>query len=142
MRGTDSALLAASAPTNFGAMGIESDGDLTKVNLLDGNTPQTADHTAAIAAIPTTAMRGTDGANTTTPPTAIQNADALLNRDMGAVSDTNSRTPLNALRWIRNRFTIIGSVLSVKKEDDSTEAWASTLSTDATADPITGSDPA
>lgn len=34
VRGTDSALLASSAPTNFGALGIESDGDITKVNLV------------------------------------------------------------------------------------------------------------
>jgi len=36
-------------------------------------------------------------------PTATENADALLNRDMSAVSDTNSRSPLNALRLLRNR---------------------------------------
>jgi hypothetical protein len=42
-------------PPNFPAMGIEADGDLTKVNLLDGHTAQTADHTAAIADIPTVA---------------------------------------------------------------------------------------
>lgn len=75
-------------------------------------------------------------------PTAIENADALLNRDMSAVSDTNSRSPLNALRQIRNKWTISGATLSVKKEDDSTEAWSSTLSTDSGADPVTGSDPA
>lgn len=40
-------------PANFNEMGIESDGDLTKVNTLDGHTAQTADHTAGIADIPT-----------------------------------------------------------------------------------------
>lgn len=50
MRGTDSALLASSAPTNFGALGIESDGDITKVNLLDGNTAQTGDNFARLGA--------------------------------------------------------------------------------------------
>lgn len=38
-------------PTNFPTLGIASDGDLTKVNTLDGHTAQTADHTANIAAI-------------------------------------------------------------------------------------------
>lgn len=38
---------------NFQALGIETDGDLTKVNTLDGHTPQTADHTTGIADIPT-----------------------------------------------------------------------------------------
>lgn len=36
-------------------LGVESDGDLTKVNTLDGHTAQTADHTAGIADIPTVA---------------------------------------------------------------------------------------
>lgn len=75
-------------------------------------------------------------------PTATQNADALLNRDMSAVSDTNSRSPLNALRHIRNKWSVSGTTLTVTKEDDSTSAWTSTLSTNASADPITGSDPA
>ncbi|MEY5097443.1 MAG: hypothetical protein RJA36_162 [Pseudomonadota bacterium] len=75
-------------------------------------------------------------------PTAVQNADALLNRDMSAVSDTNSRSPLNALRHIRNKWSVSGTTLTVTKEDDTTSAWTSTLTTNASADPITGSDPA
>lgn len=74
-------------------------------------------------------------------PTAVQNADALLNRDMSAVSDTNARSPLNALRFIRNRWVITGGTLSVKKEDDSTEAWNAAVSTTPGADPVTGNDP-
>ncbi len=75
-------------------------------------------------------------------PTATENADALLNRDMAAVSDTNSRSPLNALRHIRNKWSVSGTTLTVTKEDDTTSAWTSTLTTNASADPITGSDPA
>lgn len=75
-------------------------------------------------------------------PTALQNADALLNRDMSAVSDTNPRSPLNALRHIRNKWSISGTTLTVTKEDDTTTAWTTALSTNAAADPITGSDPA
>lgn len=37
-------------PTNFSAMGIESDGDLTKVNTLDGHTAQTGDNYARLGA--------------------------------------------------------------------------------------------
>lgn len=37
-------------PPNFNALGIESDGDLTKVNTLDGHTPQTGDNYARIGA--------------------------------------------------------------------------------------------
>lgn len=73
---------------------------------------------------------------------ATEIADAILNRDMSAVSDTNSRSPLNALRFLRNKWSISGTTLTVTKEDDSTSAWTSALTTNAAADPITASDPA
>lgn len=75
-------------------------------------------------------------------PTATQNADALLNRDMSAVSDTNARSPLNALRFLRNKWDIAGTALTVKKEDDSTTAWTATVTAAPGADPISGNDPA
>ena len=75
-------------------------------------------------------------------PTAIENADALLDRDMDAVSDTNSRTPLNALRFLRNKWSVAGTTLTVTKEDDTTSAWTATLTADASANPVVGSDPA
>ena len=74
-------------------------------------------------------------------PTATENADALLNRDMSAVSDTTDRSPLNALRFLRNKYSVTGTTLTVTKENDTTAAWTSVLTTDATADPVTGSDP-
>lgn len=75
-------------------------------------------------------------------PTATENADALLNRDMSAVSDTNARSPLNALRFLRNKWSAPAGTLTVTKEDDTTTAWTSALTSDAAANPITGSDPA
>jgi hypothetical protein len=89
-----------------------------------------------------TDMRGTNSANTVTPPTATQNADSLLNRDMSAVSDTNARSPLNALRLLRNKWTSSAGTLTVTEEDDTTTAWTATLTGDAAADPVVGSDPA
>lgn len=74
-------------------------------------------------------------------PTATENADALLNRDMSAVSDTNSRSPLNALRFLRNKWSISGTTLTVTKENDVSLAWVATVSTDAAAEPVVGSDP-
>lgn len=68
-------------------------------------------------------------------------ADALLKRDWTAITGEASRSMLNALRFIRNKWTVIGTTLSVKKEDDSTEAWNATLTTSSSADKITGSDP-
>jgi hypothetical protein len=75
-------------------------------------------------------------------PTATQNADALLNRDMASVSDTNARSPLNALRFLRNKFDTTGGTLTVKKENDTTTAWTAVLTSDPAAEPVTGSDPA
>jgi hypothetical protein len=75
-------------------------------------------------------------------PTATENADALLNRDMSAVSDTEARSPLNALRFLRNKWAVAAGTLTVRKEDDATPAWTAAVSSDASAEPIIGSDPA
>lgn len=83
---------------------------------------------------------GTDGV-VISSATANQIADALLNRDMSAVSDTNARTPLNALRFLRNKYSISGTTLTIYAEDDATPKWTATVTTNAAADPITGSDP-
>ena len=48
---------------------------------------------------------------------------------------------LNALRFLRNKWYISGTDLFVTEEDDTAVAWSSALSSDASADPITGSDP-
>jgi len=73
---------------------------------------------------------------------ATEIADALLKRDMSAVSGEAARSPLNALRALRNKAAISGSTLTVYKEDDSTSAWTAAVATDAAADPITSVDPA
>jgi hypothetical protein len=75
-------------------------------------------------------------------PTATENADALLNRDMSEVSDTNARSPLNALRFLRNKWSVAATTLTVTKENDTTAAWTASVTTDASADPIIGNDPA
>lgn len=69
-------------------------------------------------------------------------ADAILKRDWTAVSGEAARSALNALRFLRNKFTVVGSTLTVYEEDDATTAWTGSVSTDAAADPITGNDPA
>ena len=102
-----------------GGLPISDAGGLDLDGVLSGNTPQSADN-----------------------PTAVENADALLNRDMSAISDGNARSPLNALRFLRNKWSISGTTLTVTKEDDSTSAWTSTVTEDASANPITGNDPA
>jgi hypothetical protein len=75
-------------------------------------------------------------------PTATQNADALLKRDWTSVSGEASRSVLNALRWLRNKWNIDRGThtLTVTKEDDSTTAWTAAV-TETTGDAITGGDP-
>lgn len=74
-------------------------------------------------------------------PTATQNADALLNRDMSAVTVTNARSPINALRWLRNKWSNSGGTLTVYAEDDTTTAWTAATTT-AASDPVDSVDPA
>jgi hypothetical protein len=71
-------------------------------------------------------------------PTATQNADELLKRDMSAVTGEASRSVLNAMRFIRNGFSTTGTTLTVLKEDDATAAYTRDLTVDPTAQPITG----
>ena len=69
-------------------------------------------------------------------------ADALLTRNFAAVTGEAARSMLNALRFLRNKWSIAGPTLTVTKEDDAATAWTSVLTTDAAATPITSSDPA
>jgi hypothetical protein len=74
-------------------------------------------------------------------PDADANADAVLNRDMASVSDTNDRTLLNAIRALRNKWSTAGATHTVYKEDDTSVAWTAPLDTAPTGDVITGADP-
>lgn len=121
------------APTN---------GDLTA-------TMKTSAQTAADAAITANALvleieADTDtltGFITAAPPTANANADALLARNIAGGSSTG-RIVTDALRFLRNKWSISGATLTVCAEDDTATAWTATISTDAAALPITGNDPA
>lgn len=74
-------------------------------------------------------------------PTAVANADALLGRNIAGGSSAG-RTVKQALRFLRNKWTIAAGTLTVFQEDDSTSDWTATVSTDAAAVPIVGNDPA
>jgi hypothetical protein len=74
-----------------------------------------------------------------------QFADQLLNRNLATGTDSGSatvRTVRQALRFLRNKWSISGTTLTVTKEDDTTSSWTSELTTSGAADPVTGSDPA
>ena len=76
---------------------------------------------------------------------AIQSAslipDQILKRDWALVTGEAARSILNALRPLRNRFVLTPTVYSVKKEDDTTEAWNATVSTSSSAAVVTAIDP-
>lgn len=59
-------------------------------------------------------------------------ADAFLKRDWTGLTGEASRSVLNALRAIRNKFTTATGAAGyvVKKEDDSTTAWTGVLTVD------------
>jgi hypothetical protein len=69
-------------PPNFSAMGIESDGDLTKVNALHGHTPQTGDtYAEAVGSYGFEALCGTGFNTSTDSAEAIRN---YLETNLGA----------------------------------------------------------
>lgn len=74
-------------------------------------------------------------------PTAVQNADALLGRNVSGGSSTG-RTVKQALHVLRNKSAVAAGTLTVYDTDDATSSWTATVSSDAAADPITGIDPA
>jgi len=115
----------------------------TKVATIDGTWGTVPNSTSGYVMLPISpvTLSSADQAALAALPTALQNADALLNRDMSAVADTNARSPLNALRLLRNKWSVAGVTMTVTKEDDATEAWSSTVGTDAAADPVVSSDP-
>ena len=95
--------------------------------------------TAAYDAAKTAAQAG--NAMTLTAGERTSVADAFLDRDMSVGTDSGGRTPRNALRFLRNKWTIAAGTLTVTKEDDTTSAWTAAVSTTAGANPVTGSDP-
>lgn len=63
-------------------------------------------------------------------PTAAQNADALLGRNLAGGSD-GGRTVRDALRASRNKSAIEGGTLTIYQEDDATPAWTAAVNTEA-----------
>lgn len=72
----------------------------------------------------------------------VVDADAVLKRDMSLVSGEAARSPINALRFLRNKWSVAAATLTVTKEDDTTTAWTAVTTGTAGADPITAVDPA
>ena len=65
----------------------------------------------------------------------------ILKYDMNGMTGEASRSLLNAIRAIRNKVSISGTVMTITKEDDAAPAWTANLATSASADNITSITP-
>lgn len=73
-------------------------------------------------------------------PTAVQNADALLDRNVSGGSSTG-RTVKQVFHFIRNKWVVAAGTLTVYDTDDATTSWTAAVTGTAGADPVTGVDP-
>lgn len=78
------------------------------------------------------------GSGASTPADVAQAVWAI---DMSTVTSPADRSPLNAVRILRNKVNVAAGTMSVYEEDDTTLAWESTVTTTVGALPITESDP-
>lgn len=125
--------------------GTDTAGTTTLLTRVPGTVqPQTGDSFARLGA-PAGASVSADIAqvesNVVSIPTAAQNADKVLGRNIAGGSD-GGRTVTQALQVLRNKVTTTGGTLTVYAADDATPSWTGVLSTDSAADPIVGVDPA
>ena len=99
----------------------------------------TASSIATNALALSTVLEVTNGATLTT---AERNAiaDAIIARNVAGGSSTG-RTVKDALAFIRNKWTISGSTLTVYDTDDTSTLWTATIATTA-GDPVSSVDPA
>jgi hypothetical protein len=58
------------------------------------------------------------------PLSSTDVADAVLKRDFSAVTGAATRSALNALRALRNRWRVNAGTYTVYAEDDTTTAWS------------------
>lgn len=138
MRGTDSALLAASAPTNFGDLSIAVTTGLVDITQVAADKAWSTTTRALTT--------GGIGSGVIAAAELLNIADGCLDRrlDLGADTGgdtTTSRTWRQALRTARNRVVISAGTMTVFEEDDTTAAYTAVITTTA-GDPITELNPA
>lgn len=110
---------------------------VTGFNDLSSAQVQTAADAALTAyGAATIANQTTINDNVLAVPTANENADALLTRDLTAVATPASRSLFNAIRKLMNRVGISAGTLTVYQEDDATPAYTQTVTQDAAQTPI------
>lgn len=140
---TDAIIAAISALNNLSQANVRSALGMASANLdtqLDA-LPTNAELATALAAADDATLAAIAALSI---PTAVQNADALLDRDMSTGTDSGSatvRTVRQALRVLRNRVAIAAGTMTVYKENDSTASFTGAVTT-AAGNPISEIDPA
>ena len=89
-------------PANFGLLGIETDGDLTKVNTLHGHTAQTADNETRLAAAAAT-LAAQDVILGNLPNAGSLSDLATIKNRIGAFAGTGVNTILGFLKALGNK---------------------------------------
>lgn len=123
-----------SAPDNAGIAAVKAQTDLLRFTGNDVRSTLDGESVTASSVTDKTGYSLTAGERTSI-------SEALLKLDFSTVTGEASRSLLNAVRFLRNRWFISGATLTVTKEDDSTTAFTASVTTSASANPITGTDP-
>lgn len=101
----------------------------TKVATVGTNWVTNPDATSTFAILPFDAIPGA------TAPSANTVADAVLKRDLTAISGEAANSLLNAIRVLRH-WAIVGTTLTAFKEDGTSVAWTATIGTNAGGLPV------
>lgn len=130
---------AAGTRTLTSAANVTSDGatiSQTQLARLDADVSSRSTYAGGDTAGTTTLLTRVTAA----VPTAAQNADALLGRNIAGGSSAG-RTVGEALAVLRNKVAISGTTMTVYSTDDTTPLWTATVTAAAGADPISAVDP-
>lgn len=130
--GDDAVLSAVAALNNLSSAQAQT---AAAAALTAYDPPTHAELTSGLAAADDAVLTAIDAL-----PTAVENADALLARNIGGGSSTG-RTVTQALRALRNKTALSGSTVTVYREDDTTSDWTATVTT-SDRSPIASVDPA
>jgi hypothetical protein len=116
--------------------------ELARIDVTNSSRLADADYTAPLDAAGTRSALGLASANLDTQlgdlPTAIENADALLGRSVANSQSTAAEWSLCTLVLAALESTIAGSTWTIYRTDGTTVHATKTVTTDASAEPITG----
>lgn len=119
--------------TNGAGLTALGDARLANLDALMSSRMATFTYAAPLDATGTRAALGLAAPNLDAQFTALPaaNAAAYLKFDISLITGEAARSPLNTLRFLRNRWEVAGTTLTVYKEDSATVAWTAAVTLDA-----------